>query len=191
MAITGRQTIDHLQILEVDSDPRISIDENVIVGSLALWDKGTNGLVFIKEGTAQLSWKRLRSEFVPMRSIGGSSSNAGGQIFNLNMSSYKGVIGDTFIIKNIYYRGDFSGSNEFCDVSIQGNNFSIGEFADNDDSILTKDKDFQPIEVQLVDIGAGIAGLTFSVSPANAVNFSPSGMPNGWWWELALDGDFN
>jgi hypothetical protein len=61
MAVTGRRSLDNLSIIEVDSDPRISININCTRGSLAIWDDGgtSDGRLFKKFGSGNLNWVEL------------------------------------------------------------------------------------------------------------------------------------
>lgn len=58
--ITGENKLDTLEIVEVDSDPRLSINENLKIGSLALWNDGVNGKIFKKVGNNNLDYRELK-----------------------------------------------------------------------------------------------------------------------------------
>lgn len=42
------------------------------------------------------------------------------------------------------------------------------------------------LSVEVGDIGGGVAGVRLLCDPANGVNFSPTGMPNNWTWQIRV-----
>lgn len=121
----------------------------------------------------------------------GSASNAANQNFQLDLSSCNFQIGDTVRIGVAHIRGDFSSDgDEYIDVGIGSTGdpkARLGEIGYDDLAIFRTDGSMIDRTYTVVDIGGGVPGLQVYVSPAFQVNFSPSGMPNGWWWQLKLD----
>jgi len=120
----------------------------------------------------------------------GSASNAANQNFQLDLSDCNFEIGDTVRIGNAYVRGDLSGTNEYLDVGIGSTGdpkARLGKQGYGDLPIFRTDGSMIDRTYVVVDIGGGTPGLQIYVSPSAAVNFSPSGMPNGWWWQLKID----
>lgn len=54
--ITGLLTVNNKQILEVDSDPSAILGVAAPIGSLALFDSGSSGLLYVKSGLADTAW---------------------------------------------------------------------------------------------------------------------------------------
>ena len=54
--ITGLLTVNDKQILEVDSDPSAILGVAAPIGSLALFDSGSSGLLYVKSGSADTAW---------------------------------------------------------------------------------------------------------------------------------------
>jgi hypothetical protein len=54
--ITGLLTVNNKQILEVDSDPSAILGVAAPIGSLALFDSGSSGLLYVKSGSADTAW---------------------------------------------------------------------------------------------------------------------------------------
>jgi hypothetical protein len=189
MAVTGELKLDTVQVIEVDSDPRDSIEENFKAGSIAIWNNNGTPVIFKKlNDPTSTAWEIFHSSFLLLsEDIGGSSSNAGGQVFDVDLSNLFLKIGDKVILDDIYFRGDFSGTNEFLDVLIDGQSFTIAQYSSTDDSDYKRDIEFERREVTTIDIGGGIVGIRFTIDPSNEVNFSPAGMPNGWWWQIKCD----
>lgn len=189
--IIGSITLNNLELLEVDQDPRTSIDENVEIGSLAIFNDGGTPKTYQKVSTGINDWRYFPRKNYELRNelIGGSASNAGGQQFTIDLSSLDDIqIGDEGLIYFFKFRGDFSRTNEFLDVLFQGNPYTIGVDGNDSSQIqLDTNGNNQSIPFVVEDIGGGVAGLTFTIDPSNAVNFSPAGMPNGWWWSLLVD----
>ncbi len=128
--------------------------------------------------------------------LGGSTTNIENQEFFIDLSAYTTLkIGHQIELQNIQFRGDFSGRNEYVDVSLNtiattpDQNIRIGE-DDGDDS--SQWQSAQSIGdgsiVDIIQLPTGETGFRIYVSPSSAVNFSPSGMPN--WWELRADTQF-
>lgn len=63
MSITGKNTLNHTCIIEVDSDPRISIEENCPIGSIAIWNDGLKGKLFKKSSALNLDWRETRNNY--------------------------------------------------------------------------------------------------------------------------------
>jgi hypothetical protein len=125
--------------------------------------------------------------------VGGSASNSANQNFSLDLSDYGFQIGDTVRIGNCYIRGDFGSTSEFISVGIGSagapkSNLGVEGYEDDGLNMRTDGTLLALFSTYtVVDIGGGVPGLEFYISPSSAVNFSPAGMPNGWWWELACD----
>ncbi len=121
----------------------------------------------------------------------GSASSAANQLFSLDVSAVSGVtIGDFVEIENTDFRGDFSGTTESVLVafgSTTGPSASIGVVGADSSAWQGPDASADGITVQVIDIGGGTPGINVFVSPTTDVNFSPTGMPNGWWWNLRID----
>lgn len=54
--ITGLLTVNDKQILEVDSDPSAILGVAAPIGSLALFDSGSSGVLYVKSGSADTAW---------------------------------------------------------------------------------------------------------------------------------------
>jgi hypothetical protein len=54
--ITGLITVNNKQILEVDSDPSAILGVAAPIGSLALFDSGSSGVLYVKSGSADTAW---------------------------------------------------------------------------------------------------------------------------------------
>ena len=54
--ITGLLTVNNKQILEVDSDPSAILGVAAPIGSLALFDSGSSGVLYVKSGSADTAW---------------------------------------------------------------------------------------------------------------------------------------
>lgn len=54
--ITGLLTVNDKQILEVDSDPSAILGVAAPIGSLALFDSGSSGVLYVKSGAADTAW---------------------------------------------------------------------------------------------------------------------------------------
>ena len=54
--ITGLLTVNNKQILEVDSDPSAILGVAAPIGSLALFDSGSSGVLYVKSGSADTDW---------------------------------------------------------------------------------------------------------------------------------------
>lgn len=121
----------------------------------------------------------------------GSASNAANQNFQIDLSAAGFEVGDTVRIGNALVRGDLSSDGtEYIDVGFNSTGdpkARLGETGYDDLSIFRTDGSLIDRTYTVVDIGGGTPGLEVYVSPASAVNFSPSGMPNGWWWQFKVD----
>lgn len=56
---TGLITVDQLSILEVDADPSTGGGTNAPIGSLAMFNSGSVGTVYVKTATALTSWELI------------------------------------------------------------------------------------------------------------------------------------
>lgn len=121
-------------------------------------------------------------------SIIGSASNAANQQFNLNLSQLGYQIGDTIRIAAVSLRGDLGGQDEELGVGFNGAaNPKTFISEGGDSSNWSVSLDLYGDEISVIDIGSGVPGIQVFVSPDSTVNFSPTGMPNGWWWNIALN----
>lgn len=214
MAITGKKTLNHTCIVEVDSDPRVSIDENCPIGSLALWPEGPKGRLFLKRGAANLSWFEQvglnvagqeghhlvfkNGEWVskiPKRhaiAVGdiGSDSSANNQQFSIDLTQYGFEIGDNVRIGNAYVRGDFSSNNEYLNVginSISDPRVRVGQEGYEDSDNFRSDGHLIDRIYPVIDIGNNTPGLFVFVDPTGQVNSNVGDLPNDNEWELKLD----
>ena len=119
----------------------------------------------------------------------GSSSNAANQQFDISLAGITGVIiGQKAAVSACEFRGDFSGTNEYVDVGFglsTNPKTSVGIIG-ADSSVYAVDNSLVGVTFDIIDIGGGVPGIRIFVSPTVDVNFSPGGMPNGWWWQLKL-----
>ena len=122
--------------------------------------------------------------------VAGSASAAANQVFTVNLSSYGAQIGDRVTITGFGVRGDLSGDTEFLDVGFtlpSNSKTRLGESDEfQDDDIYRGGEDLSSVEFNVFNIGSGVPGFSVFVSPSTPVNFSPSGLPSGWWWQLRL-----
>ena len=120
----------------------------------------------------------------------GSASAAPDQNFQIDCSATGIGIGGTVRLGNAYIRGDLSTSSEFIDVGFGTSGApktAMGEEGYDDLPIFRTDGGLIDDTHTLVDIGSGVPGLEVYVSPSGGINFSPPGMPNGWWWQFKVD----
>ena len=86
---------------------------------------------------------------------------------------------DHIIIKNIWVRGDFSGSNEnLSNVTIGGHNFGTMYGAGDDGNW-----DLEFSGSQSVNMSG--TGVSASVYPSSAINYTPGGA--SYWWEIKVE----
>lgn len=57
--ITGLITVNSKQVLEVDADPSAGLGTAAPIGSMAMFDSGTVGSLYIKTGSADVAWQRV------------------------------------------------------------------------------------------------------------------------------------
>jgi hypothetical protein len=57
--ITGLITVNGKQVLEVDDSPEITAGTAAPIGSIAMYDSGTVGSLWIKVGSADTAWQRV------------------------------------------------------------------------------------------------------------------------------------
>ena len=124
----------------------------------------------------------------------GSSSRSANQMFAIDLSTYGFQIGDQCRIGNALVRGDLSSEpgegDEWLDVGINSPTdpkVRLAERGYDDSSVFRTDGSLIDRVYTIIDIGGGVPGLEVYVSPGNRVSYSPSGMPNGWYWQLKLD----
>ena len=124
----------------------------------------------------------------------GSSSAAANQMFAIDLSAFGFKIGDSCRLGNALIRGDLSSEagegDEWLDVGINSTSdpkTRLGKVGYADSSVFRTDGALVDKPVTIKDIGGGVPGLEVYVSPGNRVSYSPSGMPNGWYWQLKLD----
>ena len=118
----------------------------------------------------------------------GSASNAANQQFDIAVNTPGVIIGQKVVVTDCQFRGDFSAANEFVSVGFElaTNPKTAVGVTGADSSVYATDTALVGVTFELIDIGAGQPGIRLFVSPEAAVNFSPGGMPNGWWWQLNL-----
>jgi hypothetical protein len=133
----------------------------------------------------------------------GSASNAA-QTFSINLSQLAGTPGQpvsSASITQLRYRGDFSntpasfGGTEAVQFwplgggSASGSTYPIGSIGGADTSVYrVETQNGWPgtldITSSLTVNGSNETIWTYRVDPTAQVNFSPGGMPNGWWWQF-------
>lgn len=59
MAVVGLLTVNHKEVLEVDADPSTAGGIAAPLASLAMWDNGSVGRVYIKTGAANTAWQQI------------------------------------------------------------------------------------------------------------------------------------
>lgn len=126
----------------------------------------------------------------------GNSSNAATTQF-INIETPLGFEPSTATIDSIEFRGDFSSGSEYVDIAIRDSSNSTDVYTErigaNDDSgdtsqwtTSTTFSNGLDISSYIVDLG-GNKGFYIRMDPSAQVNFSPSGMPNGYWWQLRFN----
>lgn len=115
--------------------------------------------------------------------IGGSSSNAQNQLLEVRLDDPNVLKGDTVIISNLQFRGDFGSFNENLIVKIENETFIIGQNG-SDSSTFSLEPTFGEQTTDLIELSDGGLGVVFTISPTATVNVSPFGMPNNLWWQL-------
>lgn len=58
-SVLGLITVNGKQVLEVDADPAAALGTTAPIGSLAMYDSGTVGSLYIKTGSADTAWQRV------------------------------------------------------------------------------------------------------------------------------------
>jgi len=101
--ITGRITINNKDILEVDADPASGLGTPAPIGSLACFDSGTIGRLYIKVGAADTAWTQMDTQE--------------GDDWNLDGNELSGATFDA--------PTEFFGSTNNFDVVFQRNNFEL------------------------------------------------------------------
>tara|TARA_Y100001956_G_scaffold82458_1_gene103452 strand:- start:33360 stop:38879 length:5520 start_codon:yes stop_codon:yes gene_type:complete len=115
----------------------------------------------------------------------GSNSNASNQAFFLDIETAAGFAPVGATITQIEYRGDFSWVGEYVVLTIGSTNYNIGQSGGADTGTFRTDSTWQSLTIDsLLGTQGGKIGLAISCSPTAAINFSPGGMPNGWWWQF-------
>ena len=121
----------------------------------------------------------------------GSSSNASVQYFINVESDFSLAQAPTqCTIEDISFRGDMSAGSEYITVSFSdGTSYTLGQYDDIGDTSTWKESTtWQAKNVtSLLTTVNGSTGFYITIDPSSAVNYSPSGMPNGWWWELKFN----
>jgi hypothetical protein len=128
----------------------------------------------------------------------GSASNTF-QTFTINLSQLAGQPGTplngNIVINQLQYRGDFSGSNEYVRFyplgqgSTSGGTYFIGRFGGADSAAYRiETQNGWPGTLDITSActtnGSNETVWTFAADPEAAINFSPGGMPNSWWWQF-------
>lgn len=202
---TGVQTLTQLAL---DEKAKVSANDTtagflngkLVAGTfVTLTEQNDGGNETLRIGLSGIA-RRINFLCAPSGNVLGSSSNAANQLFNVSLAPAGFQIGDTVRIGSCYFRGDFSGGNEFVDVGFNSTGDPkgrVGEEAplDVDGDVVSYvdtarwfvSHDLLDRSYTVVDIGAGVPGIQVYVSPSSAVNFSPGGMPSGFWWQLKFD----
>lgn len=113
----------------------------------------------------------------------GSSSNSQ-QVFFIPCGTDLGFAPTTVTINSLDFRGDFSASNEYVDMTFDDNDFyRIGQFDDIGDSgTFTQSTTFNGKDVtSLLFDNGGVIGFNITIQPTSAVNFSPISGSSDWW----------
>lgn len=101
--ITGRITINNKEILEVDADPAAVAGTPAEIGSLASYDSGTIGRLYMKAGAADTAWTQF--------------DTVQGDDWNLDGNDLSGATSDAPV--------EYLGSNNAFDVLFKRNNFEL------------------------------------------------------------------
>lgn len=101
--ITGRITINDKEILEVDADPALTTGTPAPIGSLACYDSGTVGRMYMKAGAADTAWTQF--------------DTVQGDDWNIDGNDLSGATFDAPV--------EYLGSNNAFDVIMKRNNFEI------------------------------------------------------------------
>lgn len=126
------------------------------------------------------------------------SASAAAQLFSINLSQLAGTPGQPInraTITRLDYRGDFSASSESVSFwprgggGTGGGGYTIGQLGGADSSVYRREtQNGWPSSLDITSStttnGSNETIWTFRVDPTSAVNFSPAGMPNGWWWQF-------
>ena len=115
----------------------------------------------------------------------GSSQNLGPQSFFIDIETAAGFPPVGATITQVEYRGDFSATFEWVTLDIGGTSYDIGQFGGADTGTFRNESSWSSLTIDsLLSTQGGKIGLAIGCTPTSAVNFSPSGMPNGWWWQF-------
>lgn len=101
--IIGRQTVNDIEILQVDGDPSAGAGTVAPIASLALFDSGTIGRLYIKSGLADTAWQTVDTQI--------------GDDWNLDGNDLSGATADAPV--------EFFGSTNDYDVIFKRNNAEI------------------------------------------------------------------
>lgn len=101
--ITGRLTINNKEVLEVDGDPALVAGTNAPIASIAVWDSGTVGRIYIKVGAADTAWTQMDTQI--------------GDDWNLDGNDLSGVTFDAPV--------EYLGSKNDYDVITKRNNLEL------------------------------------------------------------------
>ncbi len=101
--VIGRITVNSKEVLEVDADPSASLGTPSPIGSLAMFDSGTVGRLYIKIGAADTAWTQMDTQE--------------GDDWNLDGNELSGPTADAPV--------EFFGSNNNFDVIFRRNNFEL------------------------------------------------------------------
>ena len=116
----------------------------------------------------------------------GSTSNSSNQAITVNMagpSNAPDLPWDLATVTSIYFRGDFSGSSEYTDTTINNVTTRVGQNNDNGDTAVWTSQALSTA-INVLPILSNTGTFTMYVSPSSAVNYAPQGMSN--WWEHFL-----
>ena len=119
-------------------------------------------------------------------------ANNATQNININFSGPLGLAGlSSASITEIQYRGDFSATSEYLNITFEdGDSFLIGQRGGQDSSVWQSETDFPSKNVStLLKSVPGGTGISLVIDPTSQINFAVSGMSN--WWEIrfVISGD--
>lgn len=99
----GRITVNNKEILSVDNDPSLAGGTPAEIASMALWDSGTVGRIYLKVGAADTAWTQIDTQI--------------GDDWNLDGNDLTGATAAT--------PNEFFGSTNDYDVIFRRNNFEL------------------------------------------------------------------
>lgn len=102
----------------------------------------------------------------------------------VDLETSAGFVPGSAIITQIEFRGDFSASSEYVEITFDDNDlYVIGQFDDRGDTaVYTTSTTFTSKDISsILTTSGGKTGFNIQVNPTSQVNFGPGGGP---WWGL-------